>query len=237
MNKFEWRALLAALALLGMQWTAPAASAQESKPSDTPQQIIADLSNSLYSIGETSGRLDKMELAQTNAATQMQSLLNDGYDAKLAEPDSTGSTPLLQAAANGYHELVAVLLQSKAVRASIDARDASGLSAWDHANLSLPRTALICNPSLMRNPFAFIPLMVTIPFYANQPDRYVLTRELLARAGATSNSDTARNFWLDKCQYQNESVRQRVTESDDLLKALTDENTDFLNALFKRLGR
>ena len=87
----------------------------------------------------------------------------------------------------------------------------------------------------MQNPFAFIPLMVTIPFYASEPDRYVLTRELLARAGTTGNSDTAKTFWLDKCEYQSESVRQHVTESDDLLEALTAENSNFFNAIFKRL--
>jgi len=235
MQKFKWRTLLAAAALLATQWMAPAASAQDSKSPDTAQQIIVDLSSLLYIIGETSARSDEMELAQTNAAAQMQSLLDGIDDAKMVEPDSSGNTPLSQAAAHGYHELVATLLQSKAVRASIDTRDTSGLSAWDHANLSLPRTALICNPSLMQNPFAFIPLMVTMPFYASEPDRYILTRELLARAGATGNSDTARTFWLDKCEYQSESVRQRVTESDDLLEALTAENSDFFNAIFKRL--
>lgn len=235
MQTFKWRSFLTAALILATQWSVPAASAQDSKLPDTPQQIIEQLTSSLYIIGEVSARFDEMELAQTNAATQMQSLLNDIDDSKLVEADSHGKTPLLQAAAYGYHEIVAVLLQSTAVQTSINATDTNGLTAWDYANLSLSRTKLICNSRLMQNPFSFIPLMVTIPFYANEPSPYVLTRELLARAGATRDSDTAKAFWLDKCQYQSESVRQRVIESDDLLEALTDENNAFFKAIFKRL--
>ena len=190
-----------------------------------PHRIITDLRHGISVIGAGGGRHADFVVAEELAAEAMQAVVAAGDPDLLVGTDRNGQTPLNAAAQMGYALLVDELLASSHVREAIDARDRHGMTAWVGANFALRQAMLVCNPGVRRIRPLLVPLMAAQPYYLLSPENpYRKTRRLLEEAGATADMDHARRLWFDTCRYQDESVRSRVREADDLLDVVLAEN-------------
>ena len=194
-----------------------------------PHQIISDLRQRMYAIGETTGRLNDFVEAERRAATDIRSYIANGDSTALIEKNNLGQTPLMAAAFMGYPELVSVLLKSDNVRSSIDDVNPKGVSAWLYATMAFRQAMWVCNPTAFNDPFTWVPLLVTQPYYMQLSENpYRKTRRLLEEAGAKPDHERAKQFWQETCKLQNERTRTKVQESNDLLETLLTEGTETL---------
>lgn len=217
-----WRTLC--VLLLGNSGLALAAEI-----SKKPHQVIGDLRQRMYAIGETNPGLERFVEAERKAAAEIRTYVLDGSDPNgLTEKNDSGQTPLIAAAFMGYSEVVSELLGSDAVRAAIDETNKMGMSAWLSANLAYRQTMWACNPKVFDAPFAFVPLFVTQPYYLQADNPYKKTRRALEQAGAKADLAQAKQFWQDYCKTQSEATRNRVRESDDLLETVLSEGAETL---------
>jgi hypothetical protein len=196
-----------------------------------PHQLIVNLQRRMYVVGETSGRLDDFAAAERQAAADIRRWVN-GFQGFLVEKNAAGQVPLMVAASLGYAEVVGELLKAKNVRDAIDGVDGRGLSAWIHANFAFRQTLWVCNPSVFEDPFAWVPLAVTLPYYQESADNpYRKIRRLLEEAGAKADRERAKRFWQDNCTRQAEGTRAKVEASDDLLETVLAEGDVALRRL------
>jgi hypothetical protein len=199
-------------------------------PSETPRQIIDALAQRLYAIGETTVSLAEALEAEKTASNKIRAyaagLSHDG----LVEPDAGGQTPLIAAAFNGFPEVVTALLESQAVRQQIDARDSRGASAWIYANMALRESLSACNPSTLKNVFAWEPLMVTQYFYAHAPENpYRAVRRALESKGAKGTPAEAKKFWVDQCKNEDVGTKEKIEGSGDVLDTAVAVGIDTLS--------
>src|SRR5471030_299215 len=95
-----------------------------------------------------------------------------------------------------YPNIVAALLTSTLVKAHINDADEMGLTPWIAANLSMKQSLWSCNPAIFDNPFKFVPMFVTQPYYISNPIHpYKKTREVLEEAGASTDMTKAKEVW------------------------------------------
>lgn len=198
-----------------------------------PHQVIADLRQRMYAIGETTGRLNDFVEAERKAAADIRIYVADGDPTALIEKNNIGQTPLMAAAFMGYSELVSELLKSDNVRNSIDDVNPKGVSAWLYATIAFRQALWVCNPTAFTDPFTWVPLFVTQPYYMQSAENpYRKTRRLLEEAGAKPGLEQAKQFWQDTCKLQDERTRAKVQESSDLLETLLTEGTETLVRFF-----
>ena len=114
----------------------------------TPNEIIRDLKDKLYVIGETSGKYEKFIEAEKNAVSKLQEYMKSGDPAELVSASKSGVTPLMNASFMGYSSIVEEMLKSDKVRESINVTDSKGWSAWTNANFAFRQAAWICNPRI-----------------------------------------------------------------------------------------
>jgi hypothetical protein len=135
----------------------------------------------------------------------------------------------------GYPNVVAALLTSSLVRAHINDADEMGLTPWIAANLSMRQSLWTCNPALFDNPYTFVPMVVTQPYYIFNPTPpYKKTREVLEEAGASSNMAKAKEIWLTNCKNQSDEAKTKVQASTDLQKTVQELGaTDLASQLIK----
>ena len=196
-----------------------------------PHQLIVLLRQRMYIVGETTGRYENYVAAERQAAADMARCVG-GIQDFLVEKNAAGQTPLAAAASLGYVEIVGELLKASNVREAIDAVDAKGLSAWDHANLALRQSAWVCNPGVFQEPFAWVPLAVTLPYYLQAAENpYRKSRRLLEAAGAVPHPERAKQLWQDICKQQRETTRANVAASADMLETLLTE----ANAILEKM--
>lgn len=189
-----------------------------------PHQVINALRQRMYVIGETNPELARFVDAERAAAADIRAYVAGGADpAGLVERNDTGQTPLIAAAFMGYAEVVGELLKSDAVRSAIEETNNAGLSAWLSSNFASRQAMWVCAPKLFENPFAFVPLWVTQPYYTQPENPYRKTRRLLEAAGAKADPAQARQFWLDTCKTQSDATRKRVEAGGDLLDVVLAE--------------
>lgn len=200
--------------------------ADDSSPS-TPHQRISQLTDELYVIGETSADYSKAQAAVEESVAAIEAFVDVGDKAVLTAKSSRGQTPLIAAAVFGYASIVEALLVSEAVREDIDARDASGLSAWDHANLASRRSIWACRDMLRTDPFTLIPLLVTA-YWHSQGDAYAQTRTMLEKSHAAADIERPRAYWLERCTGWRDQTRAAVLTSTDLLKTLVEQGDESL---------
>jgi ABC-type transport system substrate-binding protein len=190
----------------------------------TPHQIINELQDRMYSIGETSGRFSDFVAAEERAAGEIDAYVASGITDGLVEKNSNGMTPVMSASFMGYPDLVIALLKSQTARAAIDDVSAKGISAWLYANLAYRQSMWICNPGALHDPFAFVPLFVTQPYYQQSAENpYKKIRQLLERAGAKADMARAKQFWQDNCKNQEAATRAKIAQGNDLLETVLTE--------------
>ncbi|WP_338117830.1 hypothetical protein, partial [Paraburkholderia silviterrae] len=147
-------------------------------------------------------------------------------------------SPLATAAFMGYPNVVAALLTSDLVRTHINDADEMGLTPWIAANFSLRQSMWVCNPAVLGDPFKFVPLFVTQPYYlANPTPPYKKTREVLEEAGASPDLAKAKEVWLANCKHQSDEAKTRVQASDDLQKTVQELGANDLTSLLRKLQK
>lgn len=192
---------------------------------EKPNKVISDLRQKMYTIGETSGKLEDFIEAERKAALEIRAYIANGDPTGLNEKTQSGQTPLMAAAINGYSEIVIELLKSELVRASINESNPQGFSAWLHATWAFRQSMWVCNPSVLKNPFAWVPIFVIQPYYLQSPENpYRKTRRLLEEAGAIPSPEKAKQTWRDTCKLQDEQTRIKVEKSNDLLETVLIES-------------
>jgi hypothetical protein len=202
----------------------------------TPHQIIAKLQDRMYVVGETNPQLDRYVKAEAEAVQQIRDFAsNKEEDAAFIEKNNIGQTPLIAAAFMGYSEIVAELLNQQNVKDSINDVNPKGMTAWMYANFASRQSMWSCNPTAFDNPFVFVPLFVTQPYYTESSENpYKKIRRLLEVAGAQVNMQQAKQIWLDTCKLAEASTRQRVESADDLLEAVLADGKEKLAAFMLR---
>ena len=194
-----------------------------------PHQIISDLRQRMYVIGETTGKLENFSDAEISAVSEIQDYVAGGDPAMLVEPDSTGQTPLMAAAYMGYADVVGELLKSDEVRRTMDDKNPKGLSAWIYANIAFRQALWACNPTVFNDVFRFVPLYVTQPYYLESSENpYRKTRRLLEAAGAKADMAQAKQFWQGNCKQQTAATRKKIQHSRDLLDTVLSEGAEIL---------
>ncbi|MBS1229470.1 MAG: Ankyrin repeat (3 copies) [Proteobacteria bacterium] len=194
-----------------------------------PHQIVGDLRQRMYAIGETNPKLERFVDAEQKAAAEIREYIRGGFDPlNLVEKNETGQTPLIAAAFMGYSEVVNELLKSDAVRGAIDETNKTGMSAWLSSNLAFRQTLWACNPKVFDAPFTLVPLLVTQIYYLQPDNPYKKTRRALEEAGAKADLAQAKQFWMDNCKTQSDVTRNRVQESGDLLETVLTEGAETL---------
>lgn len=195
-----------------------------------PHQIIEALRQRLYAVGETTGKITDFVDAEAQASERMrQFVANNSGSAGLTEKDKSGMTPLIKASYLGYADIVSALLKDPTVIATIDGKDGNNVSAWIYANFGLRQSVVACNPTIMQNPFSFIPVAVTQPFYFSR-NPYPQVRDVLAKAGAAADMEGAKAAWSRICQKQSPQTRAKVEASADMQAVVIEEGRNALMA-------
>ena len=192
-----------------------------------PHQSIADLQQRMYAIGETSGRYSDFIDAEQNAVLEIRSYVAAGDPGALVEKNSAGDTPLMASALMGYSAVVGELLKSDRVRAAIEETNPKGMSAWIYANMAFRQAIWVCNPTVFKDPFSWVPLFVTQSYYVQSSENpYKKTRRLLEGAGAKASMNQAKAEWQETCKLQDENSRAKVQSSKDLLETVLAEGNE-----------
>jgi ankyrin repeat protein len=191
-------------------------------PTSSPVQIIEDLRQRLYAIGETSASVAEGVMAEKTAASKIRQYVLGRSNDVLILKNATGQTPLIEAAYDGYPQVVSALLEFEVVRQHVNDRDDIGGTAWLYANMALRQSVAACNPSVLTDVFAWEPLMVTQYFYIPSPDSpYRVIRTALQNNGATGTLREAKRFWVDQCKREDSKTRARMEQSSDVLNTAT----------------
>lgn len=201
-----------------------------------PDVVIKALVDRIYVMGETSGGVEDMMAAEAKAADDIRQYIASGATAGLLEEEKGQQSPLMTAAYMGYPNVVSALLTSRLVKAHINDADEMGLTPWIAAVFSMKQTLWTCNPAVLDNPFKFIPMFVTQPFYTSNPvPPYKKARELLEAAGATHDMAQAKTVWLTACENQSAATKAKVKASTDLQKTVQDIGAADLNTQVTKL--
>lgn len=202
-----------------------------------PHQLIVNLQRKMYVVGETKGSRDALASAEQQAVADIGRWVERDHEF-LVERNAIGQTPLMTAASLGYAEVVGELLKARVVRAAIDEADARGATAWIHVNLAFRQSLWVCNPKVLENPFVWVPLVVTLPYYLGAAESpYRKARRSLEEAGASRDPARAKRFWQDVCPQQADATRAKVEASSDLLDTVVAEGTAFLHRLSADLAK
>ena len=201
----------------------------------TPNEIIRDLKDKLYVIGETSGKYEKFIEAEKNAVSKLQEYMKSGDPAELVSASKSGVTPLMNASFMGYSSIVEEMLKSDKVRESINVTDSKGWSAWTNANFAFRQAAWICNPRIFEDPFSYVPLLVTQPYYTEyHENRYKNIRTQLEKSGAKPDMKGLIQIWNKTCINQDPETKEKVDKTDDLLELVLKEGEKVLTDLMTK---
>ena len=186
-----------------------------------PMAVLNALADRIYVLGETTGNAADMVGAEEKAADEIREYIATGATDGLLAKEKGKQSPLAAAAYMGYPNVVAALLASRLVVAHLNDADEMGVTPWIAANLSMRQTLWICNPAIFSDPFKFVPMFVTQPYYLSQPTSpYTKARQVLEKAGAQSDPPKAKAVWLTNCKNQSDETRARVEASSDLQKTV-----------------
>jgi hypothetical protein len=229
-------------AAVSEQSPASAASGAVGKPqggvNGDPLAVLNALADRIYVIGETSGKVAEMIAAEASAADEIRHYVSSGSTDGLLAKEKGQQSPLAAAAYMGYPNVAAALLASDVVRAHINDADEKGVTPWIAATLSMRQSLWACNPSIWEDPFKFVPMLVTQPYYLSNPmPPYAKTREVLQKAGATSDSPKAKELWLTICKNQSSETRTKVQASADLQKTVQEVGAADLTAQILKLQK
>ena len=211
--------MAAAMALTAPIFFTGVASAAET--GRTPMVVLNSLADRIYVLGETTAKVEDMIAAEANAADEIRRYIASGSIDGLLAKDASTQSPLMAASYMGYPNVVAALLSSSLVKAHINDAGAMGLTPWMAANFSMRQSLWTCNPAVFSDPYKFVPMLVTQPYYTSNPTPpYKKVRELLERAGASADIAAAKQLWLSSCKNESDDAKTKVTATTDLLKTV-----------------
>lgn len=188
--------------------------AQKKEPENI-EELLNWLGNQIYVAAEkTGGNPEKWSNFQSEALAKYEKIIAETPEALTARNEND-QTPLQLATIRGYDFLTLRMLQEESVRSSIDHKDINGLTARDHAILALRLSLFACNPKAMENPFALIPLLVTLPYY-NYYKPFAKISNELSKFENNIDDENARTYWLNKCKLASPSTNEIVLESTNL---------------------
>lgn len=201
------------LAVLALGLACAAAQAQP-----TPRQLIAQLG---LETRPGDGRdWTRQREAEKAVARQLRRLIADKPDDPgLTETDAYRRTPLMEAAVNGYADVVEALLSDAGVRAGIDDRDRFGATAWALSQFARPVTLIACHPRMYtRERLPLLKPYARRIAYFREGDTTSFTRiaRQLVAAGSRADAAAAKAAWLAQCPETEDALRQRLQLSDDL---------------------
>jgi hypothetical protein len=203
-----------------------------------PLAVLNSLADQIYVVGETSGKAADMVAAEEKAADEIRQYIGAGSTDGLLANENGKQSPLAAAAYMGYPNVVAALLTSKLVVAHINDADEMGVTPWIAANLSMRQSVWTCNPAVFEDPFKFVPMLVTQPYYiSGAVPPYRKVREVLEKAGASSDVTKAKKTWLTTCRNQSDETRTKVQASTDLQKTVQELGAADLTSLLMRLQK
>lgn len=186
-----------------------------------PIAVLDSLADRIYVLGETGGNVSEMVAAEAEAADEVGRYVASGAVDGLLPKEKGKQAPLVAAAYMGYPKVVAALLTSELVRSHINDVDDMGLTPWIAANFSMRMSLWTCRPAVFDDPYKFVPMFVTQPYYALNPTPpYLKTRELLEKAGAHVEMAKAKEIWLSNCKNESTEAASTVGASADLLKTV-----------------
>lgn len=203
-----------------------------------PMAVLNSLADRIYALGETSGKAADMVAAEERAADEIRQYVATGSTDGLLAKEKGRPSPLAVAAYMGYPNVVAALLTSNLVIAHMNDADEMGVTPWIAANLSMRQSLWTCNPAIFDDPFKFVSMFVTQPYYMSEPvSPYTKTREVLEKAGASSDGTKAKTVWLTNCKNQSDQTRAKVQASTDLQKTLQELGAADLTSQLMRLHK
>ncbi len=203
-----------------------------------PLAVLNSLADQIYVVGETSGKAADMVTAEEKAAAEIRQYIGAGSTDGLLAKEKGKQSALAAAAYMGYPNVVAALLTSKLVVAHINDADEMGVTPWIAANLSMRQSLWTCNPAVFEDPFKFVPMLVTQPYYFSGAELpYKRAREVLEKAGASSDVTMAKKVWLTICKNQSDETRIKVQASTDLQKTLQELGAADLTSQLMRLQK
>jgi hypothetical protein len=203
-----------------------------------PLTVLNSLADQIYVVGETSGKVAEMVAAEEKAADEIRGYIGAGLTDGLLAKEKGKQSPLAAAAYMGYPNVVAALLTSKLVVAHINDADEMGVTPWIAANLSMRQSLWTCNPAVFEDPFKFVPMLVTQPYYLSGAVLpYKRSREVLEKAGASPNVTKAKMLWLSTCKNQSDETRAKVQASTDLQQTVQELGAADLTSQLMRLQK
>lgn len=193
-----------------------------------PRQLIAQLG--LDTRADADKQWTRQRAAEASTAARLRDFIaaQPGHPA-LTEADATGRTPLMEAAANGYADVVDALLADASVRARIDERDAFGASAWMLSQFSRPVTLISCHPQMYareRLPLLRPHAARIAYFLRGSTTSFELIAARLLKAGAHADLAGARAAWAAVCPGSDAALRDRLQASDNLPLTLWTDSVD-----------
>lgn len=213
-----------------------AASAADA-PRD-PMDVLNSLADRIYALGETTGNASEMAAAEQKAADEIRQYIASGSTDGLLGKEKGKQSPLGAAAYMGYPDVVAALLTSNLVLAHLNDADETGVTPWIAATLSMRQSLWTCNPSVFTDPFKFVTIFVTQPYYlSNAVSPYTKARAVLEKAGATPDMAKAKTLWLTTCKNPSDETRAKVQASPDLQKTLQELGAADLTSQLMRLQK
>lgn len=206
-------ALLIGLSILG--------GANGAEPMRDPLTVLSALADRMYTVGETTGKAADMMEAEVKAADEVRRYVASGATDGLLAKEDGGQSPLAAAAYMGYPNVIEALLTSKLVKSHVNDPDRMGMTPWIAATFSMKQSLWTCNPAAFEDPYKFVPMLVTQPYYLLNPTPpYRKARALLEAAGAVADLAAAKALWLSSCQNGSAGAKAKVQASSDLQMTL-----------------
>ena len=196
--------------------------------------ILAQLSDSMYATGETSPTPANFDAKIAQARSKIKDLAASDGESALVEKDKFGMTPLIMASYYGYSGVVEELLGHEIVRKSINEIDGKEISAWDYSNFALQEAPWVCNPSVLKDPFRAVPVMVQQPYYSSGAEPpYVKVRALLEKTGAAHDMSQVKRKYASVCKSQTPEEQQKTAAAADLQAYVRREGQEVLVAALR----
>gem|GEM_PF-3185738 len=184
-------------------------------------ETFAQLRDRMYVIGETSGDLQKWNAEVEGAAAHLAWWMKDPAHRVELTQKLKKYTPLGFAVREGWAPVVEVLLTFEEVRKGLETPQDHGFTPWQLANIAPNLALLVVNRSLKGgNPFALIPYMVKLPYFAHGGFApYARTRLALERAGAKVDVAALKKALLGM-KLLPKATRKALATSKDVLVTL-----------------